>query len=59
VVALFLVLAAADFGLTFCQRVIMERAGHQVMHDLRMRLFDHIQQQSLAFFSRASRWPAW
>ena len=52
VVVLFLVLAAADFGLTFCQRVIMERAGHQVMHDLRMRLFDHIQQQSMAFFSR-------
>lgn len=52
VVLLFLILVAADFGLTFLQRVIMERAGHQVMHDLRLRLFDHIQQQSLAFFTR-------
>jgi ATP-binding cassette, subfamily B, multidrug efflux pump len=52
VVLLFLVLVAADFGLTFLQRVIMERAGHQVMHDLRLRLFDHIQQQSMAFFTR-------
>ncbi|MFZ1983928.1 MAG: ABC transporter ATP-binding protein [Desulfatitalea sp.] len=52
VVLLFLALVAADFGLTFLQRVIMERAGHQVMHDLRLRLFGHIQQQSMAFFTR-------
>lgn len=52
VVLLFLVLVAADFGLTFLQRVIMERAGHRVMHDLRLQLYDHVQQQSMAFFTR-------
>jgi len=51
-VSIFLILVMMDFGFTFCQRVIMERAGHRVMHDLRMTLFEHIQQQSLAFFSR-------
>lgn len=52
VVVFFLALVATDFIVTFCQRVIMERAGHTIMHDLRMRLYDHIQQQSMAFFSR-------
>jgi ATP-binding cassette subfamily B protein len=51
VVLIFLALVAADFGLTFLQRVIMERAGHRVMHGLRLRLYDHIQQQSMAFFT--------
>jgi len=52
VVILFLGVMAADFGLTFLQRVIMERTGHTVMHDLRLRIFDHVQQQSTAFFTR-------
>jgi ATP-binding cassette, subfamily B, multidrug efflux pump len=52
VVVLLLVLVVADFGLTFLQRMIMERAGHHIMHDLRLSLFDHIQQQSMAFFAR-------
>lgn len=51
-VVVFLALVAAEFGLTFFQRVIMERAGHTIMHDLRMRLYAHIQQQSMAFFAR-------
>jgi ATP-binding cassette, subfamily B, multidrug efflux pump len=51
-VLLFLGLVAADFGLTFTQRVIMERAGHKVMHDLRLRIFDHVQQQGMSFFTR-------
>jgi ATP-binding cassette, subfamily B, multidrug efflux pump len=52
VVVLLLVLVVADFGLTFFQRMIMERAGHHIMHDLRLSLFDHIQQQSMSFFAR-------
>ncbi len=52
VVVLFLALVAVEFGFTFLQRVIMERAGHTIMHDLRMRLYSHIQQQSMAFFAR-------
>ncbi len=51
VVVLFLAVVAADFGFTFVQKMIMEYAGHKVMHDLRMRLYEHIQQQSMAFFS--------
>ncbi|MBT8342287.1 MAG: ABC transporter ATP-binding protein, partial [Desulfatitalea sp.] len=51
-VLVYVALVMADFGITFVQRIIMERAGHRVMHDLRMRLFDHLQQQSMAFFSK-------
>ncbi len=51
VVLLFLGVVAADFGFTFLQKVIMEYAGHKVMHDLRMQLYDHIQQQSMTFFA--------
>ncbi len=52
VVGIFLLVIGADFGLTFLQRVIMEKAGHRVMHDMRLRLYDHLQQQGLAFFTR-------
>lgn len=52
VVVIFLILVAADFGFTFSQRMIMQRAGHRVMHDLRLHLFNHITQQSMAFFSK-------
>lgn len=51
-VVIYLILVAADFGITFFQRMIMQRAGHRVMHDLRLHLFDHITQQSMVFFSR-------
>ena len=30
----------------------MEYAGQQIMHDLRLRLFTHIQSLSLSFFNR-------
>ncbi len=52
VVALFLGVVAADFALTFCQRMIMEYTGHKVMHDLRTQLYDHVQRQNMAFFAR-------
>jgi ATP-binding cassette subfamily B protein len=51
VAAVFFAVVICDFILTFFQKVIMEYAGHKVMHDLRMRLYEHIQDQSLAFFS--------
>lgn len=52
VVLLFLGLVVLDFIFTFIQKMIMEYAGHKVMHDLRMRLFEHIQGQSMAFFTQ-------
>ncbi len=52
VVVLFLAAVLADFLFVFLQKMIMEYTGHKVMHDLRLRLFDHIQEQSMAFFTR-------
>jgi ATP-binding cassette subfamily B protein len=52
VVLLFLGAVLADFLFVFLQKIIMEYTGHKVMHDLRLRLYDHIQRQSMAFFTR-------
>lgn len=52
VVIAFLGVVIADFALTFAQRMVMEYAGHKVMHDLRLEMYNHIQQQSMAFFTR-------
>ena len=49
---LFLVLVMGNFGLSFAQKMIMEYAGHRMMHDLRMHLFAHIQSLPLTFFTR-------
>jgi ATP-binding cassette subfamily B protein len=50
--ALFLILVIINFGLNFVQKMIMEYTGHMIMHDLRMRLFGHIQDLALEFFTR-------
>jgi len=52
VALVFLIVIAADFGLTFAQRMIMEFAGHKIMHQMRVHLFDHILGQRMAFFTR-------
>jgi ATP-binding cassette subfamily B protein len=54
VVLLFLAAVLADFLFVFLQKMIMEYTGHKVMHDLRLRLYNHIQQQSMVFFTRQS-----
>jgi ATP-binding cassette subfamily B protein len=41
-----------DSGLTFAQRQLAAHIGWQIVLDLRIRVFKHIQQMSLAFFSR-------
>lgn len=41
-----------DGGLTFAQRQLATHIGLQIVFDLRIRLFRHVQQMSLAFFSR-------
>jgi ATP-binding cassette subfamily B protein len=48
----FLSLIAINFGLNFVQKMIMEYSGHMIMHDLRMRLFAHIQDLAVEFFTR-------
>jgi ATP-binding cassette subfamily B protein len=50
--ALFLGLVVINFGLNFVQKMIMEYTGHMIMHDLRMRLFGHIQNLPVEFFTR-------
>ena len=49
---LFLLVVVAIFGFTFAQNMIMELAGHRIMHDLRITLFAHIQNMPLSFFNR-------
>lgn len=50
--AAFLILALIEFLLNFFQLIVMEIAGQKIMHDLRMRLFRHIQGLPLPFFNR-------
>jgi ATP-binding cassette subfamily B protein len=49
---LFLALALVDFLLNFGQAVVMEVSGQRIMHDLRLRLYAHIQELELEFFTR-------
>jgi ATP-binding cassette subfamily B protein len=49
---LFLGLVAVNFILNFFQKLIMEYAGHTIMHDLRVRLFAHLEGLSLSFYTR-------
>ena len=52
VAVVFLMLVLANFGLNFLQVMIMEYNGQMIMHDLRSKLFEHIQGLSVAFFTR-------
>ena len=48
----YLLMVILDFGLNFIQKMTMEKAGHLVMHDLRMTLFKRVQDFSMSFFAR-------
>ncbi len=50
----FVLLSAGLFLFNFAQMLVMEYLGQQVMHDLRVYLFDHIQHLALSFFNRNS-----
>jgi ABC-type multidrug transport system fused ATPase/permease subunit len=41
-----------DFGLNFSQVYAMELAGQKMMHDLRMKVFSHLQGLPVAFFDK-------
>jgi ATP-binding cassette subfamily B protein len=51
---IFLVIIVGNFGINFLQKMIMEYAGHMIMHDLRMKLFVQIQKLSIEFFTKNS-----
>lgn len=40
------------FGLNFFQVYAMEMAGQKMMHDLRMKVFSHLQDLPISFFDR-------
>ena len=52
ITAIFLAIVIAGFVLNIVQVIIMEYTGQMIMHDLRVRLFTHIQGLSVAFFTR-------
>ena len=52
IAGLFMAVVAAIFIFTFTQNLIMEIAGHRIMHDLRVGLYRHIQEMPLPFFTR-------
>jgi ATP-binding cassette subfamily B multidrug efflux pump len=49
---IFFLILILSFGFNFLQVYAMEYTGQRVMHDLRIRVFDHIQRLSLSFFDR-------
>ena len=52
ITAIFLAIVITGFVLNIVQVIIMEYTGQMIMHDLRVRLFTHIQGLSVAFFTR-------
>jgi len=50
--SIFVLILVLSFGFNFLQVYAMEYTGQRVMHDLRIRVFDHIQRLSLSFFDR-------
>jgi len=50
--AVLLLLVIAGFCLNFFEVMLMEYAGQMIMHDLRMRLFNHIQALPVPFFAK-------
>ncbi len=49
---IFLLLIVAGLVVNFAQQLIMEYTGQMIMHDLRMRMFTHIQSLSVPFFTK-------
>ncbi len=49
---LVVLILAVNFGLNFFQVYAMELAGQRMMHDLRMRVFSHLQGLRVSFFDK-------
>jgi ATP-binding cassette, subfamily B, multidrug efflux pump len=50
--ALFVFVLAVNFALRYSHNYIINSIGQQVMQDMRLTLFQHIQRMSLSFFDR-------
>ncbi|MGD9134718.1 MAG: ABC transporter ATP-binding protein, partial [Desulfobacterales bacterium] len=49
---IFLAIVFFNFILNFSQKMLMEYSGHMIMHDVRMKLYTHIQNLAIEFFTR-------
>lgn len=49
---ILLLIVCANFIMNFGQALVMEYTGQKIMHDLRMSLFNHVQNLSVSFFNR-------
>jgi len=45
-------LAVADAALSLVERFISARVGEGLIYDMRVKVFDHVQRMSIAFFTR-------
>ncbi len=52
ITAVFICIIIFSFVFNFLQVMLMEYTGQMIMHDLRMRLFKHIQGLSVSFFTK-------
>ena len=52
IAVVFTTIVLLNFAFNFAQRWTMEYTGHRMMHDLRLRLFAHIQDAAVPFFNR-------
>ncbi|MDO9567357.1 MAG: ABC transporter ATP-binding protein [Candidatus Desulfaltia sp.] len=52
ITAVFICIIIFSFVFNFLQVMLMEYTGQMIMHDLRMRLFNHIQRLSVSFFTK-------
>jgi ATP-binding cassette subfamily B protein len=52
IAVLFFIALVAEFGLRFAQLYILEKTGQNVVFDIRMHVFSHVQRLSSSFFNR-------
>ena len=52
IVVLFLASALANWGATYAQTYLVNWVGERALQDLRLRIFRHLQRQSLGFYAR-------
>ena len=55
VAALVVVIALAEAGAQYLSNLWLQTAGERISHELRVRVYDHLQAQSLAFHQRRQK----
>jgi ATP-binding cassette subfamily B multidrug efflux pump len=50
--ALLLLVVCFNYVMNFVQMMVMEYTGQMIMHDLRMKVYNHIQGLSVSFFNK-------